>query len=241
MPIEEELRRQIALAREHCLRRESDRAEPLLRGIIAQRPGSAETFNMLGVIHHHNGNLGEAQEMFEQALHLNPVYTETALNLAVVLSDTGRYREAEAIYGGAMRRAAGEPRQLDGFARGKLANMHAATAEAYRELGLYDESVAEYEKALRLCPQFTDLHCQLAQTLSEKGDREGAVHRYEAALGHNPRYAQAHILLGAELYALGRKAEARLAWERALSVDPTNRRVRVYLNLVDRPDGRDVI
>lgn len=244
MPIEAELRRQIALCREHYLRRDYQGAEPMLRDIIAQHPGSAEAFNMLGVILHHEGQLLEAQEMFEQALHLNPAYTEAALNLSVVLSDTGHYQEAEAVYGRAMRRAEGEPRHLDSFARGKLANMHAQTAEAYREIGLYDEAVGEYERAIGLCPLFLDLHCQLAQTLSERGDREGAVRRYEVALGHNPRYAQAHILLGAELYALGRHDEARLSWERALAVDPGNHRVRVYLKLVGIPqpeEGRDAI
>lgn len=237
MPIESELRRQIALAREHYLRREYDRAEPLLREIIAQHPGSAETFNMLGVIQHHSGRLGDAHEMFEQALHLNPAYTEAALNLSVVLSDTGHYSEAEAVYGRALRRAAEEPRQLDQFARGKLANMHAATAEAYRELGLLSEATTEFRRAIHLCPGFPDLHLRLGLTLSEMGDREGAVSAYREAVAHDPRYVQGRIQLGAELYALGSRDEARAEWEQALSQDPENRRLQIYLKLVTPPNA----
>ncbi|MCS6912398.1 MAG: tetratricopeptide repeat protein [Myxococcales bacterium] len=232
MPIEPQLRQLITLARDAYQRREYERAEPLLCEIIAQHPGSAETFNMLGVIYHHHGRLDEARQMFEQALHLNPSYTEAALNLAVVLSDTSHYGEAEAVYRKTLRRAEAEPRQLDQFARGKLANLHAATAEAYREAGMYEEAEAEYRKALGLCPGFMDLHCELAMMLSERGDREGAVRVCREALLHNPRYVQAHIQLGAELYALGRREEARAAWEQALAIEPGNRRVRVYLNLV---------
>lgn len=230
-----ELRRQMALCRECYLRHEYDRAEPLLREVIAQHPGSAEMFNMLGVILHHKDHFAEAREMFAQALHLNPAYTEAALNLAVVFGDMGQYQEAQRAYKQAMAQTQGQPQFLDQYARGKLANMHAATAEAYRELGLRQEAIAELSRALKLCPTFADLHCQLAMVLSETGDREQALSHYAEALVHNPGYVQACIQLGAELYALGRRDEARAAWERALQMEPDNRRLPVYLKLVGAP------
>lgn len=227
-----ELRRQMSLARESYQRQEYSRAEPLLRSIVAQHPMSAEMFNMLGVILHHRGSFSEAQQMLEQALHLNNSYTEAALNLAVVYNDTGRYQDAQAVYGQVLQQARSQPQQLDSYARGKLANLHAATADAYRELGLLEGAEAEYRKALTLAPQFPDLRCALAATLSEQGNHEGAVGVYQELLNDSPQYVQGFVLLGTELYALGRKAEAREAWTRALQVDPQNKRVAVYLNWV---------
>lgn len=229
--LDPELRRQMALARELYAHHEYDRAEPLLREIVAQHPGSAEMFNLLGVIAHHRGRYDEAQRLLEQALHINPGYTEAALNLAVIYNDTGRYGEAQQVYGEAMRRSGAPTEKPDPFARGKLANMHAATAEAYRGLCMYAEAADEYRRALGLCPTFPDLHCQLGMTLSEAGRREEAVEALRQAIAHNPSYVQARVLLGAELYALGRREEARAAWQEALSLDPQNRRIQVYLNL----------
>lgn len=236
MSLDPELRRQMAQAKEFYAHHDYARAEPLLRAIIAQHPGSAEMFNLLGVIQHHNGRFAEAHAMFEQALHLNPGYTEAALNLVVVYNDTGRYEEAGEVYGRAVQRAQKSPHRLDSYARGKLANMHAATAEAYRALLLYDEAVAEYRRALLLCPDFPDLHLHLAVTLSEGGDRQAAVLALRDALRINPRYVEGRLLLGAELYALGERDEARAEWEKALSLDPRNQRAPIYLHLLQQPE-----
>ncbi len=230
--MEAELRQKMVLAREHYRHHEYNRAEPLLREVIAQHPGSAEMFNMLGVILHDHGLFFEAQQLFEQALHINPGYTEVALSLAVVYNDMGQYDKAQKVYAGAMDKTNAQPRQIDPFASGKLANMHAELAEAYRGLGMYEEAAAELRAALKLHPAFCDLRCQLAVVLSESGDRQGAVAQYHEAIEQNASYAPAHIQLGAELYSLGQRVGAKAAWERAQSLQPDNPRVTIYLNLL---------
>lgn len=234
-----ELRRQMHLARELYQHHEYDRAEPLLQAILAQHPGAAELCNMLGVIRHQRGRFAEARRLFEQALAQNPGFTEAALNLAVVLNDTGCYEEGAAIFQRlraqqgrpAADRAGGRPIR-DAFALGRLANLHAATAEGYRELGLFAEAIGEYRRALALCPAFPDLRADLAMTLMEQGDLAGAVEAYRELVALSPRYAQGFVLLGTALYALGRHDEARGAWEQALSLEPENRRLGVYLSWV---------
>ena len=77
--MDERLRNLMHLAREHYENREYDQAEPILQQIVREHQGFADMFNMLGVIQHGHGHFTQAQELFEQALVINPSYTEAAL------------------------------------------------------------------------------------------------------------------------------------------------------------------
>ena len=63
---------------------------------------------------------------------------------------------------------------LDPFARGKIANMHADVGQAYADAGLPREAIAEYEKAVGLCPQFADLRTRLGTLLREINELDRA-------------------------------------------------------------------
>ena len=73
----------IALGREHYNANEYERAEPFLAEAASARPSFPDLYNMLGVIYHAQGRFSDAEEAFENALRLNPRYTEAALNLSV--------------------------------------------------------------------------------------------------------------------------------------------------------------
>ena len=125
-----------------------------------------------------------------------------------------------------------EPRYLDPFAKGKVANMHAQTGDAYVGLGMLDEAATEYRKALELCPTFVDIRNKLGSTLRDKGDQDGALREYEQCKRETPRYVPARINLGVTLHALGRKDDARAEWEAALAEDPGNKSARMYLDIL---------
>lgn len=86
--MDEQLRQLMHLAREHYQAAEYDKAEPLLTQIVRDHRGFADMHNMLGFIHHRAGRFTQASEMFEEALRVNPNYTEAALNLAVTYNDS---------------------------------------------------------------------------------------------------------------------------------------------------------
>jgi len=232
MSLDDKLRQHIFLAREFYQNHEYDKAEPLLVQIIAEHPGFADVFNMLGVVYHDKGLFTNAEDMFERALNLNPAYTEAALNLAVTYNDLGKYKEAREVYGGAIARTKGEDRQLDTFARGKIANMHANTADAYAGVGLQDDAVREYRRALDLCPTFVDIRTKLANALRDKGDKESAVAEYLIVKEQQPGYLPARIHLGVTLYSLGRKDAAKVEWEAVLAIDPTSKSCKMYLDIL---------
>ena len=160
---------------------------------------------MLGVIYHAQGRFSDAEEAFENALRLNPRYTEAALNLSVTYNDRGKYDRAREVYTKAVSASVGQPNALDRFARGKLANMHADLGAAYAGLAMFDEAVREYAKALDLCPDFADLRVRLGNVYRDMGMFHAAVAEFEHAKKLRPDFIPARIHLGVTLFSLGRK------------------------------------
>lgn len=236
--MEERLRRLITLGKEHYQANELDRAERCFVQVVKEHRGFADIFNMLGVIYHGQGRFGEAEEAFEEALRINPSYTEAALNLAVTYNDLGKYALARDVYAKAIGRSRGEPRSLDPFARGKLANMHAEVGDAYAGVGFYPEAIREYQRALELCPAFVDLRTSLANLYRDAGDLAAALRELEIARTMNPRYLPARVALGVTLLSLGRKADAVREWEEVVREDPGHRTAHSYLQMVKEDPSR---
>ena len=201
------------------------------------RPTFPDVFNMLGVMYHANGRFTEAEEAFENALRLNPNYTEAALNLSVTYNDRGKYDKAREIYSRMMTNSYDQPRGLDPFARGKIANMHADLGEVYAGFGMHDEAVREYSKSLDLCPEFVDLRVRLGNVYRDMGLFNAAVAEFQHAKQLRPEYLPARINLGVTLFSLGRKDEAIKEWEEVLTHDPENKSARLYLKMIKDEHG----
>jgi tetratricopeptide (TPR) repeat protein len=227
--MDEHTKQLLLLGREHYQKREFDKAETALRTVLEQNDRMADVHDMLGVICHSRGNFAQAEYHFERALSINPAYTEAALNLAVTYNDRGKYEAARQVYA----RIKGTPTGgLDPFARGKIANMHAEVGQAYADAGLPREAIGEYEKAVRLCPQFADLRTRLGTLLREVNDMPRAREQYEAAIGSRPNYVPARMQLGVTLLSLGETDGAAEQWNKVLELEPENARAKMYLRMV---------
>ena len=233
-----------ALGREQYDRREFDKAERTLRQILARGDARyADVFHMLGVVCHDGGRLEEAQAFFEEALQINPHYTEAALSLAVTYNELGRYEEAARLHAATRPRApslpeGGEaPVEVDAFVKGKLANLHADLAKAYLEAGMPEDAILELRKAVMLCPTFGDLRVRLASIHRQLGELEAARFELEEALRVRPGDVAAHVALGVTLLALGRTPEAVAAWQRALTIDPDSKSASMYLRMSKTADA----
>lgn len=223
----------LAVARDHYQKREFDKAEPLLRQVSEQHQGFADVHNMLGVIAHGRGNYALAEAHFEAATRLNDKYTEALINLAVTYNDQGKYDRAREVYRLIRHSQASSPDNLDPFAKGKIANMHADLAQAYEDVGLRADAIRELERAVELCPTFSDLRTRLGTLHRDAGDLSTARRHYEAARDANPRYAQARLMLGVTLLALNEPEAAKAEWRAVLDFDPDNRSAKMYLRLVE--------
>ncbi len=226
--------KQIELARELYQNAEYDKAEPLLRQAVDENPNFADLLNMLGVIYYNRGQVDRAQDHFERALQINPRYTEAALNLVVALNDLGQYDASRKVFGQVMTFSR-EPRQvIEPFARGKLANMHAQLGRVYADLGMYDEAVLQYQKALGLCPTFVDLRTQLAQILHEAGRLDEALAELTRVKEQRPEYIPARLALGVACFSKGLSEEASKEWKAILDRDPNHISAQMYLRMVNQ-------
>jgi tetratricopeptide (TPR) repeat protein len=227
------LRELVARGRAHYENGEYADATVCFTEVLRENAPYADVYDMLGVIYHQEGRLAEAEQMFNEALRINPAYTEAALNLVVTCNDLGKYAEAKAVYEKAMAASKRAPRELDPFAKGKIANMHADIGSAYRAVSLYEEAVREYEQALALCPTFVDIRTQLGNTRREMGDLTGAIRELERVRAESPRFFAGRIKLGLVYYAAARREDAAAEWRAVLAVDADHREAKMYLALLD--------
>lgn len=236
MDLDDKLKQAIALGREHYEKREYDKAEHFLARVIAQGGNRfADVHNMMGVVHHDKGRLEEAQEEFLRALDLNPHYTEAALNLAVTYNDLGEYDKAQQVYRTAIARDVRGPDDVDGFAKGKIANLHAELAQAYLDVGMPNEAIQEYRNAIRLCPHFADLRVRLSNVYRQTGDLAAARFELEEAVRVRPAYNTARVAMGILLLVSGQRQKAIEQWEEALRAEPDNKVAAMYLRMARNP------
>lgn len=224
----------IALAREHLERREVDQAEQLLETVVAGGERYADAHHLLGLVARERGDFVRAVDRLEQAIAINPRYTDALLALAITYNDLGRYddsREVRERLAAALPPGGPRPEDVDPYVLGKIANGHAALAAAYRDAGCLADAVRELSRAVELRPGFVDLRVKLAAVLREAGRVDDAIAQLEAACGRAPAYVEAHVQLGFTALAAGRRDLARRALEAALALDPTHERARAYARI----------
>ncbi|HEX2882514.1 MAG TPA: tetratricopeptide repeat protein [Polyangiaceae bacterium] len=229
--MDEHTKQALLLGREYYEKGELERADTQLRTVLEQGADRfADVYDMLGVIAHGRGALRDARQFFERAIALNPNYTEAQLNLMVTLNDLGEFDAARSLYA-QLRQRGEQSHQLDPFARGKIANMHADTSQAYQDVGMMVEAIGELEKAVALCPNFADLRTRLGVLYRDTGDKARARQQFEAAKAANPKYLQARLMLGVLLLTSGEPQLAVVELEHVLESDPTSKSAEMYLRV----------
>jgi tetratricopeptide (TPR) repeat protein len=235
--MDDQVRELVTLGKEQFARGDYSLAAGTLEQVVARGEGYPDVHHTLGCIYHEQGEFEAAEKAFSRALALNPGYVEAALNLAIVCNDLGQYERAQQVYARALEQAEHSPPEpqgappLDGYTKGKLANLHAAVGDGYASVKRPGEAADEYRRALALCPGFVDLRLKLANALRDSGQPAEALAEYRSAAEKAPAYLPARVALGAALHAGGKVDEARGEWEEVLKHDPAHRTASMYLKL----------
>lgn len=233
-PLQPEARAALARGRQLFELGNDDAALGAFERVLGANPGYADVHYLVGLLHERNGRLTEATGSFERALEINPAYAECAVALGSVYEQGGQFERARAIAERAKEQSAPALETLDATTRGKLANLHAALGDAYRESGDLRAAIAEYRKALDRAPAFLDIRCRLGAVLREAGLAAQSIAELRRALRANPAYADAGAQLGLTYFTLGRTEEAIAEWNAVLARDAGREDVRRYLRMTQR-------
>jgi tetratricopeptide (TPR) repeat protein len=225
----------VRLGRASFERGDDEAALEALTRVLDAHPRYADLHYLVGLVHERGGRLDEAVASFERALAINPRYAECALALASVFEQRGEWERSRALatrLGAAAAAAPASNGALDPTTAGKLANLHAALGDAYREAGELRESVESFRRALDLAPTFHDIRFRLGVTLREAGLPAQAIAELKRVRRGNPGFLEAAVQLGLTYWSLGRSEQAVAEWERVLAADPAREDARMYLRLV---------
>jgi len=210
-------------------------AERLYLLLVEGHPkGYADIYNKLGIISCQKENPKNAVEYFKKALEINPRYTEASLNLAISLNDIGQYEAAGKTFSKAAEVVRLESESVDPYLYGKLANEHAKLGDLYTEIGLQDEALAQYRKALSMRPNFADVLTKLGIALREKGQFDEAIEQFNKAKEINPQYTSSMVHLGITYYMKGFIDIALREWEAVQKINPALKEVHAYLSLAKK-------
>jgi tetratricopeptide (TPR) repeat protein len=216
--------------RRHFERGDDDAALAAFERVLDDHPGFADLHYLVGLVHERRGDLDAAATSFERALAINPRYAECALALSTVYERRGEWERSRAL-AARLGEAAREGGGLDPTTSGKIANLHAELADAYREAGELREAIDSYRKALERAPGFHDIRFRLGVTLREAGLPAQAIAELKRVLRGNPAYLEASVQLGLTYWSLGRSEQAIDEWRRVAAADPTRSDAPMYLRL----------
>lgn len=236
--MEESVRGLYSMGMDAYEKKEYDEALEYFTRFVEKVDSFADVWNIMGQIYHERAEFRKAIECFEKALAINPRYVEVQFNLAVAYSEIGEYDRAEKVYTEARSAeeggVPGDNRIPDPFVRGKVANMHADLGNIYHGLGLFEDAIKEYEKALSLRPDFPDVRTRLAQTLFDSGMKGEAVSELQTVKESRPDYLPARIQLGVFLYSTGKTGDAIKEWKQVIASNPDDEKAKMYLRLAAR-------
>ena len=227
----------LEVARERFGARDYHGAALLLASAIESGQAYADAHYLLGLCYAMTDRRERALEAFDAALARNPRYVEAHLNRSVVLSDLGRAEEAATALQQAQELGRPDASGLPTVVANRLANMHADLGRAYREAGVLDQAVAEFETALRLRPHFADLRLELVRTLLDAGRPDDATPLLEASLRERPDWLEAILLRGLAAYLAGELELAGSVWAGAASKHPDDPRLDTYRSMLARRLG----
>ena len=207
----------------------------------------AKSFFLSGLEKLNSNNLTGAEIDFQSSLKLVPNRLSTLINLSIVLIKLNKFENAEKLINEGLIHYPKNKELLMGLVEiyEKLINhkpdyveAHVNLGNVYRELNMYEESVAAYNAAIIIKPDlgevysnrgniFTNPKSDLADTYLERGNIlrdlkliDKALASYERAIQINSNYAEAHSNRGIALRELKRLEEAIVSYDRAIEINP---------------------
>ncbi|MCY3664228.1 MAG: tetratricopeptide repeat protein [Gemmatimonadetes bacterium] len=183
-----------------------------------------------GALYQRRGDWTAAENMFREALRIDPSFAPAASGLTAVLAQqeggdpdirrglelfgAGEYETAIAVF----RRAQPSP------------GLHNNLGLCYYRLGQLNEAAAHFHKALALDASYARAHFNLGLVYAKQGDDQAAADAFAQALELDPDHVQAHYRRGEVLLRLGRPGAAEAHWAFLHARNPDDARLQTKID-----------
>jgi tetratricopeptide (TPR) repeat protein len=207
-----------------------DEAVAHCQHVLETFPKYVETYRLLAKAFLEQSRHGEAADIFQRVLSVEPDDWLSHVAMAIVREDESNLDMAiwhmERAYevNPSNTTVQQEIRRLrgrrDGVEPPKLRLTRAALARMYIKGGLFSQAIAEIHSALVDDPDRPDLQVLLASSLFEAGSLQEAADICNALLKKLPYCREANRILGLVLWNTGKHEEAEKFFQRLISLDP---------------------
>lgn len=177
---------------------------------------------VLSAVSYGRGSAFEEIAFYRQWIEIKSGESKPHYNLAIALSDRGRFDEALVEYRKALAIAPDD------------SQIHNNLGQTLAKAGDPTGALAAFRDAVRLDPTNAQAQNNLGSALALTGDLQGAVTRFREAVRLDPRYVNALFDLGYALMVLGDDAEAEVHLREALRLDPEYAKAREALATLTR-------
>jgi predicted O-linked N-acetylglucosamine transferase (SPINDLY family) len=172
-------------------------------------PGDADATHLLGMIAFQQGDLHAAHQWMLRSTELSPRQAMFRINLAAVLGNLQRPREAiEQLQVGV---------SLPG---GDRAELHNNIGVAHERLGELRQAAESFRRALALKPDYAEAYAHLGNTLRKASRHDEAAQSYQKALRLQPRSAKVLDALAGCHAELGDAAAAIRCYRGVVELEP---------------------
>jgi tetratricopeptide (TPR) repeat protein len=216
------------LAEQLIIAGDLDRAEQLVREVLAELPEDARALHLAGLLEHRRGRHAEALPLLLRAIELDPQDITAYNSCGEAYRGLGELQAAEACFRRALQLAPGQ------------FELHLNLGLTLWALGRKAQAETYFKNVLTLRPDSPKANYFLGRLELEDEKFSAAEQRLRRALALQPDYAEASLLLGRSLASQGRTPEAAASFERALCAQPNMaaahyEAARVAFELADEP------
>lgn len=192
----------------------------------AAGPDAPGTVFEQAVALHGQGHTVDAEYLYRILLRTDPAHFDALHNLGVLLTQSGRPREAGELL----------CRALDVNPCSPEAQYHLGVL--LQSTGCHAEAIAQHEAAIGALADYPEAYFALGTALQAVDRSEDAIAAYERAIGLDAGYAEAHYNLGVALQSSDLHGDAIAHFEKALDIDPNYAEARLGLDVALLAMGR---
>ncbi|MCK5200617.1 MAG: tetratricopeptide repeat protein, partial [Spirochaetales bacterium] len=178
---------------------------------------NVEVLNNLGLSWKALGRVDDAEDIFIQAIKIDPVYYSAHYNLGLLYLEDEDYYNAEKSFNTVLN--------IDSEFQEAWHNL----AFVFSQKGLYRASIDAYEEALRIEPSNIKARLNLAVQYRKLDKLDMALEQYQLVLTLNPSYSSAWYNQALLYKAMGDFIESENSYRKAIELNPED--VKYWQNL----------